>query len=599
MPDTGNAFDAAKAAVAAKLASLGCATKVLTSNETAAYSHRGFATGWRMPVQFSDGIRRIDLMLPIGFPWQPPRVALVDRPPFLTWPHIECDGILCLATNMLDVDPDDPAGVVVYTLDDAAKLVEHLIAGDLDADFQDEFLSYWDYAANADGPHFISLLRPEPPSRQVRVWRGKNLYILAETDNDLKSWLTNRSGKMPGDFRTEAAAYLWVGTPPAPNDYPQTGQALRLLAASASPESSALLSDLVQARPNNIVSALGFTTTNGPVIASIVVPEPPAVAHGPRDPLLKGFRPGTVPPSLLLTRYLGGTALIRRSVDRADPDWIHGRGRDSRTRQLRHKTIAIIGCGSVGAAVAIALAQAGVGHLLLIDFDTLKWANTGRHPLGSAYVGQFKSKALAEKLRADFPHLEVTSYECDADTAVRRHGHILAGCHLILSATGSWSADSRLDAWHEATNRKVPVIYGWLEAHACAGHAVLIDGPQGSLRAGFDQTGLPHFRLAAWPDGVSVLQEPACGAAYQPYGPIELGFINSLIADLALDILLGEAAGPTHKIWVSPRKRLIQMGGGWSAGWRDDRAFREEGGFIFERPWPAATEKRDEKVRAG
>lgn len=599
MPDTDDvtdqqmaAFESAKAAVAAWLLRLGAVLEVLTADGLRAYPGRAFAAGWRLAVQFSDGARRVDLLLPVGFPWQPPRIALVDRPPFLTWPHVERDGILCLASNMLDVDPDDPAGVAAYMLDDAAKLIERLIAGELDTDFQDEFLSYWDYAADEGGPHFISLLRAEPPTREVRVWRGKKVYILAETDAELDGWLVNRFGKKPGGYRTDPAAYLWLGTAPAPSDYPRTGQALRQLAATAGEEAKALLSDFVRRRPDRIVAALGFATANGPAIAGVVAPEPPAPRHGARDPLLKGFRPSTIPEALLFTRYLGSTALVRRSIERADPDWIHGRGQDSRTAQLREKTVAVIGCGSVGAAVAVALAQAGVGRLILIDFDILTWANIGRHVLGAASVGQFKSKALAEKLRSDFPHIIVTHYECDADTALRQHGDVLVRCHSIVSATGSWSADCRLDTWREATGRSVPIIYGWLEAHACAGHALLIEGAEGSLRPGFDQTGLPNFEVTAWPGGAPVRREPACGAAYQPYGPIELGFVNNLIAELALDAMLGVAAGPTHRIWVGPRKRLAQTGGNWSAVWRGDSSFREEGGFILERPWPLAADAK-------
>lgn len=57
-----------------------------------------------------------------------------------------------------------------------------------------------------------------------------------------------------------------------------------------------------------------------------------------------------------------------------------------------------MGCGSLGSPVAIALAQAGVGRLTLIDYDHLKWANIGRHPLGAASVDDEKAKAVAESL---------------------------------------------------------------------------------------------------------------------------------------------------------------------------------------------------------
>jgi sulfur-carrier protein adenylyltransferase/sulfurtransferase len=98
--------------------------------------------------------------------------------------------------------------------------------------------------------------------------------------------------------------------------------------------------------------------------------------------------------------------------------------------------------------------------------------------------------------------------------------------------------------------------------------------------------------------GPPVRREPACGAAFQPHGPVELGFVNSLIAELALDALLSDATGGTHRIWIGPRKRLVQIGGCWSSVWRDEESFREEGGFIFERRWPVAVDIGGMKAQA-
>jgi hypothetical protein len=177
----------------------------------------------------------------------------------------------------------------------------------------------------------------------------------------------------------------------------------------------------------------------------------------------------------------------------------------------------------------------------------------------------------------------------DIDTAVRLHTDDLDACDLIVSATGSWAADGRLDAWHAETGRRVPIVYAWMEAHACAGHALLLEASDGCLRCGFDKTGLPKFRVTAWPNGATERQEPACGAVYQPYGPVELGYVNSLTAELALDTLLGEESGAVHRVWIGADKRLREVGGTWNAAWRADPAFREEGGFTLCRPWVSAS----------
>ena len=455
--------------------------------------------------------------------------------------------------------PDEPAKVAAATLGDASRLVEALIRGDYESEFRAEFLSYWDHAADSAGPAFVSLLQPAPPTRAIRLWRGKSLYLLAETDAELEHWLLNRFGKKLEAFNTDTAAFLWVGTPPVPREYPSTGQDLRVLAAQAGSNASTLLSDLVRGSPQNVVTVLGMKTANGPALAGIIMPAPAMPRCGARDPLTKGFRAGAVPGTVLLARYFGGAKLLRRPIERADAAWIHVRGQDPCAARLRMMRIAVVGCGSLGAPVAIALAQAGVGHLVLIDFDSLRWANIGRHPLGASCVDQPKAKALAEKIRSDFPHVTVEHRDMDIDTVVRLHSADLDPCNLIVSATGSWAADGRLDAWHAETGRRAPIVYAWMEAHACAGHAVLLGASDGCLRCGFDKTGLPKFRVTTWPNGANARQEPACGAVYQPYGPVELGFVNSLAAELALDALRAQESGAVHRVWNRIRQASARV----------------------------------------
>ena len=438
------AFEAAKNRVAAWLAGFGGDARALTKDELRSYREREIFAGWRLKVQFSDDVRRLELLLPADFPWQPPRIALLDRPPFLTWPHVEQDGILCLASDVLSVDPDDPIGVATFMLGDATNLIERLISGSLDADFQDEFLSYWQWAADEVGPNFISLLRAGGPTRAIRVWRGNAVYVLAENDTELRAWLVNRFGNKSTGYPSQDAILLWLKAAPLPRDYPRLALALRSL-TTGDAEAIKLLSKLARAGMDRIVTALGVKTANGPALAGLVIPAPKPVPHGARDPLTKGFRRGAVPDALLLQRYFGVNNIIRRSIERADAAWVHGRGQDLRAARLRDMTVVVIGCGSMGAPVATSLAQAGLGHLILVDFDQLKWANVGRHPLGALSVGHLKAKALAEKLRSDYPHMTIDYHCIHAETAVREHGDMLSGCDVIISATGSWSAETCLE----------------------------------------------------------------------------------------------------------------------------------------------------------
>jgi hypothetical protein len=589
-----NDFAIAAKATAELLDRLGGSAAQLTRQQLAAYPKRGFAAGWRVNVGIAGKPHSLDLLLTPGFPWQPPRVALVGAPPFLTWPHVEEDALLCLAPNTLETDADNPAGVVAVTLQSACDLVAHLEQDEFDAEFRDEFLTYWSWAAHEKCPVLFSLVNPAPPTRTVYLWRGTGSYVLGESAEQIEHWLTNRKGSKIPDFEAHPSPFLWLGVPLVPREFPNTGQDLLALAARAVGSDRGTLADILTDTPDRIVVALGFATPSGPALAGVVAAAPTRTAHGAREPLSRGFRPGKVPDGVLLARYFGEGKLLRGSVTRADAAWIHGRGHDPRFEHVGQASVAIIGCGSVGSPIAIALAQAGVGRLVLVDFDILTWANAGRHPLGASAVGQNKAKALAEKLRGEFPNSTIENFDADVDTMVRRHAATLVSCDLIASATGSWSGDGRLEVWRNEGQR-MPIVYAWTEAHACAGHAVLVGQAGGCLRCGFGTTGVPKFQITEWSSG-ALRAEPACGALYQPYGPIELGFINSVAAELALDAILNEEQAPAHRVWVGASRRLRALGGNWTSVWTQDPQFRDEGDFCLTRPWPTSECSRCKKT---
>jgi hypothetical protein len=233
------------------------------------------------------------------------------------------------------------------------------------------------------------------------------------------------------------------------------------------------------------------------------------------------------------------------------------------------------------------LAEAGVGSIFLVDPETLSYANIGRHPLGAASVGSFKATALAKRIAGDFPHIvDVTSSTERCEDLLVLERSALASKDLIVSAMGSWSAEGALNEWHLSQGRARPIVYGWTEAHACAGHAVLVTNEGGCLGCGMGRFGNPVFRVTDWPAGTTQRAEPACGAVFQPYGPIELSHIVALIAELAVDALLDSRRAATHRMWAARRQQLERAGGVWTENWLTETGDRS-GGFVFERAWMA------------
>lgn len=73
-------------------------------------------------------------------------------------------------------------------------------------------------------------------------------------------------------------------------------------------------------------------------------------------------------------------------------------------------TVAICGLGGLGSNIAIALARAGIGKLILIDFDRVDISNLHRQQYKANQVGRYKTEALTENLKEIAPYLLVEGH---------------------------------------------------------------------------------------------------------------------------------------------------------------------------------------------
>ena len=79
-------------------------------------------------------------------------------------------------------------------------------------------------------------------------------------------------------------------------------------------------------------------------------------------------------------------------------------------RKFTSATVAICGLGGLGSNIAVALARAGVGKLILIDFDKLDITNLHRQQYKVTQIAMNKTDALAENLREIAPYITVETH---------------------------------------------------------------------------------------------------------------------------------------------------------------------------------------------
>ncbi len=564
----------------------------LSSHEIGAtYRQRRFERGWRIDMLCSDGeTRQIDLLVSPAFPLGYPRTALVDGPGQLVWPHVEHDGILCLLPIMAEVDAEDPGSVAIHLIGRSARLIEDLLKEEIiERDFREEFLTYWFYARDAKFK-ITSIVDPGGPSRELRAWRDKDMVIVGESQEQLEFWLSRRFGKPRGNkrFHTEPAGLLWLSSPPLPADYPHNGADLLALAKKESNEAYSLLVDLASKAQKDIIVLMGAEGRGGSGLIATMTTSGRKVSSRDgkiQEPLSKGFAPNRMPKEVATLRTYSAAPVVKAEVSRADPRWIHGRGKDARSMRLLQKTVTFVGCGSVGSSVAAKLVRAGVGNCHFVDPEDLDWPNLGRHELGADSIGKNKALELAAKFQQAFPHLAIEGHEVSAQSLIDGYRDLLESSDLVISATGSWSADGALNRWHLVNGRKKPFLYGWTESYGAAGHAVLIGADGGCLRCGIGGTGVPHFQGCHWPEGSATIEEPACGNHFTPYGAVELGFVNDLISETALRALLEEITLSHHRIWLAPIQRIKDSGGAITEAMTQLAERENPGGQIWERDW--------------
>lgn len=555
------------------------AVERMTHDQLAALGRSGEWDGWHLPLPSKQGGELL-LMLDADFPYSLPRIAIGGRSDLLKDPHVELKGLLCLAGDAARADTLDPRSVVEYCYREALSLIAGNEAGENRDDFLTDFNAYWRRDSTSDF-RVRTWLNPREQSRLVAAWHGKEFYLVAETAHECSSWLTNRYGADERTFHT--AAVIWLETLPEPSKFPDNGADIFRLVRSQSVDGMAIFDALMRQTKGHSCLVLSGRTVSGEVAQATTVIDDHKIVDGkspaPSKPINRGFRPGKTPANVLAFRR----ASRRTQLDRVNA-W-HSRVRDGEPDELSRKSAAVIGCGSLGAGVAKLLLQSGVGQLLLIDPDDFSFVNVGRHELGADSVGKKKATTLRDKFRLMYPHAHrLEGYASTWQRAISRDPSIFRNCDLVLSLIGDWNSESALNDVQRSAGSGIssPIVYGWLEEQAGAAHALAIGSVGPCFRCGFSQTGTSYSPATKW----TKLGVVACGAPTSVYGAVELGPAQSLVASLAIDLLLERAVPPVRRTWLAPSSVLDHGGGYWHPAWVEKFGDPGHGGVLTATAWP-------------
>ncbi len=197
---------------------------------------------------------------------------------------------------------------------------------------------------------------------------------------------------------------------------------------------------------------------------------------------------------------------------------VPGFGEDGQNR-LRRARVLIVGLGGLGSPVAMYLAAAGVGRLLLADFDAVDLSNLQRQILhNSERIGWTKVDSALATLRALNPHCELVPIKRSLSPA--RLVELSAEVDLLVDASDNFQTRYAVNA--ACIGAGIPLVSG--AAIRAEGQVAVFTGRPGD----------PCYQCLYPDDG----QEGERCAREGVLAPL-VGIIGSLQATEAIKILAG------------------------------------------------------------
>lgn len=362
-----------------------------------------------------------------------PRIILKDRSQVAveTLAHVEEETGICYASGAgLPLDLYRPGEAILRVLEEARSTLELSYGGKGRAELIDEYQSYWKSDLN---------VRSMVPRDKVADFTSATLFF-AKLDGKAKFLCISNEAKLRGyEAAFPGTVEFWrtetlVG-PVGKMMAPRTLEDLKIWLeghADLKRDWARLVRFLCAdnylfiAAPNALLGLslkfpadIKFAMQKGKIRAAAL----PGIAE-------------KLASKIALDRYSGRWSSLTDVTDRNNQS----------VSSLGQKSIALIGCGTIGSNLARMLVQAGAGNgktFSVFDNEILAQGNIGRHLLGFGDIGKPKASAVAAELERFHPQVRVSAYEQDA----LEHFDVLDKYDLVIDATGEWNVQSALNEW--------------------------------------------------------------------------------------------------------------------------------------------------------
>lgn len=502
--------------------------------------------------------------LRIGFPERFPDVPLdfaITPTPWLAWPHCMRKS-LCLYTDGRKPSTASPEAAVHSAMRRASELVAFSVEGSdpavREAEFAREVRSYWNAQLPvADEP--LMVLGLPQVSGELCVLTRKPHNLLASDPSAITQY-EKRQGLSSATVRApaKAAFFLSLTSTPAVTIPTQSISAIKAWLKSCASATDMAAFEQWLDRTGSLPSRWILLRLPGQGVAiwALYVADSGLIKNKNRPYHRRAGR-HRQSGSPVATKVIQKVHLSVAAIHVLDAEVAHSRNLET-AHKLSDARVVIVGVGSLGSECAMKLARAGVGHMTLVDPDTLSVANLGRHVLGISDLGRFKVDALRRVLLNAVPSVTVQAFRDYVQLAPKPLLEALVKADLVLATTADWP--SELFLWRVRPASSWAMIQTWSEPHARVGH-VIFSPPEGASGEHlFDEQGRFLNAFSQWPnDGLVPL--PACGESFVTGDGNRLSTIAELAASTAITALIEKPASEAWHYTVSDVAGIESLGG--------------------------------------
>jgi len=324
------------------------------------------------------------IFIPNIFPDKLPKIYLTkkDYNKLMPIPHVDINRFVCTRDpHVVYINEDKPGEAVDELVKIATnEIINKGIKKENIDDFNEEFIAYWNNDAILST---LSLFSPgEKIEKLIIAYFEKNFlnsnFILSNSVKESEKWLAPFKIKIEEDSIYEAL-HIPLKSPIFPPF--KNIDLLNILKESGVFDVSEV-KQYLNLRNENLFVFISLPLKEDRILAGWQQTNPSKV---------NGFRPNKIPLNIKLSR----ATIIRIRVERLDKGRLFKRGGTGVSSSIDDKSIAIIGCGSIGGSLAVSLSKTGISKFLLADNEKLESDNIARHVCGFKEAGQRLHKSVA------------------------------------------------------------------------------------------------------------------------------------------------------------------------------------------------------------